>query len=221
MLLFAFLLLINLNASAEVTLKNIPCFDQVARTISEAGSPKKWLSLPQGVGSRIENFGRVEVLTQKDTTKLVLVGKTHTKTFVMYAPQCEVKVQKPFPNKNNFSDFDLAELFQENKEGLVLIWSPHMDLSIKEVTDLPKYDLKKSVTVIMDPNADEKLAKKIQEKNQWPESYLRKLDSSILEKADITIHYPSVVFYKDSKILKRIPGFNGVALKKVTKEFLP
>ena len=221
MFLLVFLSLTIFQAQAQSGLKNVPCFDQVTQAITAAGKPKQWLEIPHGVASRIDEFGRVEVLVEKNTTKLVLVGKTHTKNFVMTAPECQVQVQKPFLNKNEFSDFDLAELFKRSKEGLIVIWSPHMDLSVKEIEDLPKHDLKKEITVIMDPKADEKIAEKIQTEKKWPVSYLRRLNASLLYQSDITIHYPSVVFYKNSKILKRIPGFNGASFKKVTKEFLP
>lgn len=201
--------------------KNIACFDKVSAGIQAAGTPEQWLQIHRGVGARLTNYGHAEIYAEDTQTRLVMVNDKTTTFFLFKAPACKGELSRPVPHRNAFMDFDLAELYQRNPSGgLIYVWSPHMELSISELDNLPKLGLEHPFTVVMDPEADEALAEKIVTKKKWPREYLRRVASIELAKADVGIHYPSTAFYKNGKIVKRIPGYNGKSLPKLTEELL-
>ena len=213
------LMLSNALASTEpLVLKTIPCFDTVTSAISALGTPEKWIKLRDGVGSRIKGHGHVEVYPEEKQTKFVVVGPVNSTHFLLKAPACEGQVAQPTPHHNHFSDFDLAELYAAHPEGgAVYVWSPHMELSISEVDRLFKTKVDRPLTIIMDPKADTKLADKIAQEKGWPKAYFRRMASEELTLADVAIHLLSTVYYKNGRVLKRVPGYNGVKMNDMMK----
>jgi hypothetical protein len=202
-------------------LKDIVCLDQVTKAIDVAGTPQEWLRFPGGVASRIANYGSIEVYPEKARTRFVLATSKSTTGFILESPKCEAKILFTKESRASLRDIDVAELLKKNKNGgLIYVWSPHMELSILEAANLRKYGLTYPVTVAVDPNADTELLKKIGSDKNFSTEYTQLANSSVLFAADIGIHYPSTVFYKDGRIVKRIPGYHGAALKEIAQKVL-
>lgn len=201
--------------------KSISCFAKVTTFLDKLGTVEKWTPYPGGVGGSIAEFGTVELYQNPKSTLLLTKTTTTTTRMRWDEPKCEEQIVASEKRVVGFSDMNLSEVMIKNpKGGFVYIWSPHMELSVAEVATLEKLKLNYPFTVILDPKADVSLAKSLVEKNKLPESYLLPLDSLVLYKADITIHYPSIVFYKNGKILKRIPGQSGAGLTALINENL-
>jgi hypothetical protein len=200
---------------------SISCFGKVTAFLDKLGTVEKWMPYPGGVGGSISELGTVE-LYQNPKSTLLLTKTALTVTRMKWdEPKCEEQVSSTQKRVVGFSDINLSEVLLKNPNGgFIYIWSPHMALSVAEVATLEGLKLKYHFTVILDPKADMALAKSVAEKNKLPESYLLPLDSLVLQAADITIHYPSIVFYKNGKILKRIPGQTGSGLPALINENL-
>lgn len=193
--------------------RSIACFDQVTTFLNRLGIVSKWIAYPQGVGGVVPDFGTVEFHLSESSTFVRARTEKSVVTLEWKAPGCEEKNLGTRAGTQSFSDLDLGKLLLDNpKGGLVYIWSPHMSLSVTEVSALRELKLTYPVTVILDPKADRGLATAVARANRLPASYLQTLDSVVLQNADITIHYPSIVFYKQGKIIRRIPGYNGKSL---------
>ena len=98
-----------------------------------------------------------------------------------------------------------------------------MSLSVYELVEMQKYlaGLKIPIKVLLDTNADKNYSKNILKKYDLPLNYLEQLNSRKLEKFGINVHYPSIVFYKNSKLVKRVPGYNSeIKLNHLIKKYL-
>ena len=94
------------------------------------------------------------------------------------------------------------------KTGLIYIWSPHMPLSFQALTSIEKYKSKNQdleTIILVDPNSKiNKLKQKV------PLKWLNKADSFELKMRQAYIHYPTILFFKDGKILNRVKyGFES------------
>ena len=222
LLLFSLISLTNLaQATTPSFPKSISCFNQVTTFLDKLGTVENWTPYPGGVGGTIAKFGTVE-LYQNQKSTLLLTKTTSTVTRLRWEePKCEEQIISSGKRVPGFSDINLSEVLIKNPNGgFIYIWSPHMELSVAEVATLEGLKLKYPFIVILDPKADMTLAKSLAEKNKLPEAYLKPLDSLVLQLADITIHYPSIVFYKNGKILKRVPGQSGSGLTALINENL-
>lgn len=95
----------------------------------------------------------------------------------------------------------LAESKTRNERVIFYTWSPHMYLSLTGLDDLRRDAGGARVIPILDPNASQKVAKKIQAEHGWPADVLRTLASETLLKRGLLTHYPSYTLAKDGHLV--------------------
>jgi hypothetical protein len=221
--LVIFLLSVNSFAKSNPFFEKIPCSNKVFQAVSSLGTPKKWLKKENVVSSSLEEGGSISLEVEKDKSYLSYgLNKSRTK-FEYQSPKCKVKVVSISRDKSGFDDVALENLFEKNESGVIYIWSPHMSLSVYEMVEMQDYlkKIKVPVTILLDLNAAEDLTKSTIEKYDLSPEYALKMNSRSLEKFGANIHFPSTVFYKKGKIIKRIPGYNGEKeLNNLIKKYL-
>lgn len=114
---------------------------------------------------------------------------------------------------NEFNDMHLKKLVDEKKTGIIYLWSPQMPLSIQGVNNIIKATKQQqlNLTVLLDSNADLAQAKKMQEENKWPTSFLARANSLELEMRNAFIHFPNLLFYSHQKMQMEIaPGLKTI-----------
>lgn len=199
----------------------IPCFNALMTSLDAVGTVTEWMPFPGGVAGLMGKEKSVEVHYFDQQVDLIVKTIKSTSEFNFKMPACKAQLKSAMKNKNQYDDSSFARDLKDNQSGgMVLIWSPHMELSISEVKALVNRKLKYPVRVLLDPKTDFALASKVAKKNNLPVAYLKQLASRSLIHADILIHFPSVVFYKKGKILKRVPGYNGNALDEMSQKIL-
>lgn len=105
-----------------------------------------------------------------------------------------------------FTDWDLAELldhsFEKKQAGLIYVWSPHMNLSVKGYHEAEKVAQDKHIdfTPMLDPNAAMDMAKKVAHANHIPDVALRRFAADSLYHRNMIEHYPSFVVYRNGVI---------------------
>lgn len=105
-----------------------------------------------------------------------------------------------------FDDKNLENLLKEKPNSILFIWSPHMSLSLKSVKELTTAatELGLPITYVMDPLADQALAKSLALKNNLGPGALRRIDSFDLSMRNAQIHFPTLVVFRDGKICEGI-----------------
>ncbi|OUR96395.1 hypothetical protein A9Q84_08570 [Halobacteriovorax marinus] len=224
-LIFSFLISSPINSSeVKSLLSNLPCADQVFKSIAAIGTPKKWSKGKKStVSTSMEEGGVVVISVSKNISRLSSDAHGVKLQLEFSRPTCKMKITNLTSSKGGFQDVDLGDLLLKNKYGVIYLWSPHMSLSLFELVELQKYvkSLKIPFTILMDLHADDKFAAKLLKKYDLPLEYLNRMNSRELEKFGITVHYPSTVFYKDKKLVKRVPGYNGKkSFKDLIKKYL-
>lgn len=218
-----FILLISPLHSAEPFFKKLACANQVFSTISGVGTPTKWVKNKKLVSSKLEEGGSVSVLV-KEKQSIVSVEKELFKArAVIKAPDCKIKIKSFDNDLKGFRDENLKKLVSKNKSGMIYLWSPHMTISVQELSEifLARKKIKTPFTILLDKNADMDLAKKMVSDLKLPIDYLLTMNSRKLEKFGVTIHFPSLVIYKNGKLKKRVPGYTGVpGIQDMIKEHL-
>lgn len=201
--------------------KKIPCYDQVQVALDRAGTVTKWYPHPKGVAGSVEKFGAVEIHLKEKLSSVTLRGPKAQSTFSYLEPACHPVLSAVGSSEGVFGDLEFAVLLEKNPGGgLVYVWSPHMELSVGEVSELRNLKLGYPVSVVLDPKADGKLARSIASERKLPSEYLRNLQGQNLLDHDATIHFPTIIFYKGGKILRTLPGYSGASLPELTREIL-
>ncbi|MDG0816808.1 hypothetical protein [Bdellovibrio svalbardensis] len=99
-----------------------------------------------------------------------------------------------------FSNADLESTLRSGEVDNVMIftWSPHMPLSIKGLDEAIQFTKSNKIKliVVLDPNCDFSLAQKVAFKHQWPDTYLKTIQSSKLIERGLRVHYPSYLLIK-------------------------
>jgi hypothetical protein len=114
--------------------------------------------------------------------------------------------------RSEFQDKDLDKLLsiskKTHKKGLIYIWSPHMPLSLRGVHEAKKITKSKGIelTVVLDPYASADLAAKVATRESFPKAYLRPLESRVLLEKNMTLHFPSVIPYRDGTLARDMRG---------------
>ena len=223
LLILIILTIFQVQAKDEF-LKNLPCADQVYGHIDALGEPLKWSLVEKGVvSSKLKNGGDVKLSVKGEKT--LVESNSHGVEFSGYylKPLCALSITKMSSANGGFTDLDLNNLLIKSKAGIIYVWSPHMSLSVFELVEMKKYakKLKVDITVLMDLNSDAKFSKNIVSEYKLPVEYLKRVNSRKLEAFGSNIHFPSMVLYKNGKLIKRIPGFNGEKeFKRLIKEYL-
>ncbi|MEP6780919.1 MAG: hypothetical protein ABJC26_13575 [Gemmatimonadaceae bacterium] len=108
--------------------------------------------------------------------------------------------------KNAFTDAALDSLIHRNDRGMVYVWSPGMPLSVKGLTEAKATAAKLGIafTAIVAEAAANDIAATIAKVDT------RDMQSLELVYRNATIHYPSVLFYANHKIVDGvIPGYRN------------
>lgn len=137
---------------------------------------------------------------------------------VTFNRSCEAKMSvrkvANYSLKGGFTDFDLAQLLSSNNKGLILSWSPGMNLSIVAIKNAQAAakTRKLPLTILLDPYANEKKAQALLEKEGLKGISLQKISSFELISRNVLLHYPNLVMYKQGEITgPLVPGLMNVA----------
>jgi hypothetical protein len=114
-----------------------------------------------------------------------------------------------------FTDTDLSVVKNSTKmqkgAGLLYTWSPHMNLSVKGLDEaMQRSKGGERLVVLLDPNCNQELAKKIAKEHDWNESVLRTNASRVLIKRGFRVHFPSYQFVSRGELRgPLIPGYKS------------
>jgi hypothetical protein len=102
-----------------------------------------------------------------------------------------------------FTDEALAARLAEGDAGVILLWSPHMPLSVDEHAELQAAaaGLKLSVAAVLDPAADPDYARRVARERGLPDSVLQPLASVELAFRGMTTHAPSVQVFAEGRLV--------------------
>jgi len=179
--------------------------------MTSTGGIDEWLDLGTSGVSALSNRGhKLSIFPKKDSTFVSIHKNGSEYLFDLKGPTCStsLKVNKNIP-PSSFTDYELAQLFKSSKAGMIYLWSPHMELSINEMKLLSQQTFSKKITFLFDHQASPKLEEKLKGQGISSENF-RRQKSHLLDSYNINAHYPSLVLYKNGKIVKMLPGMNGV-----------
>jgi len=105
--------------------------------------------------------------------------------------------------ENGFTDEELASRLARGDAGVILVWSPHMPLSVDQ------YDVLASVTrelglalvAVLDPEADPAYGRRVARERGLPDAVLQPLDGIELAFRGMTTHAPSVQVFADGRLV--------------------
>lgn len=109
----------------------------------------------------------------------------------------------------SMDDTKLLTQMVNNKEGIIVMYSPGMNHSWTAIERLQKIGKEQNLPIsfVMDPFASEKVAKDEAKKHHVSLNSFEKLSSLELAYRDATMHYPSFFVYKNGAIVgNMIPG---------------
>lgn len=175
------------------------------RAIPEAPGPTgdRALRMPTGtlglwVRLTVDPAGEVALLHVGD-------GAARSLTF---GPSCQPIVaevdRRPTPGA--FSDPDLAARLATGDSGVILVWSPHMPLSVDQYDVLATVtkELGLSLVAVLDPGADVDYARRVAAERHLPASAAQPLESTELAYRGMTTHAPSVHVFANGKLKGRV-----------------
>lgn len=107
------------------------------------------------------------------------------------------------PGAGAFTDEVLAARLAQDDAGAILVWSPHMPLSVDEYAELQHAAaaLDLSLVVVLDPAADAGYASRVAAERGLPESALLRLASVELAFRGMTTHAPSVQVFAAGRLV--------------------
>ena len=112
------------------------------------------------------------------------------------------------------TDAGLAALLTATGSGVILIWSPHMPLSVDAHAHVAAAAnaLGVPLTTLLDPGADVDYARVAAARAGLPTTALRTFDSTVLAAHHATLHAPSVLVYADAQpVGVAVPGYRDAA----------
>ncbi len=228
-----FILLINLAIAApSLSLTNLQkqtpeiefkCFKKMQKLINNEKPKGEWrrkvnpdmtLSFvkPTKVLSRwirLERSGELEIFKRQTP---------YDEMIVSYNRNCEGKMSarkiSNYEMKDGFTDFELATLLSNNQKGLILSWSPGMNLSVEAIKNaqLTAKEKKLPLTILLDPYADLKKAQDLLNKQGLSGVVMKKISSFELISRNVLLHFPNLVMYKNGEITgPLVPGLMNTA----------
>lgn len=217
----------NALTNTEGTLSHIPCESAFFKTLEGWEVPAKWSETP---GSDMSE--RVMHATTK-SPGVSLDVKVKNKRTIAYrnAPDSVIEVSWSEPAcvasiayvphhvpQNAFTDADLKKLLAQSarhhSSGIIYFWSPHMNYSVTGVKEMKKiaHDMHLEVTFLLDPKAALNLNKQVQREQNFPNAYMRTVESRELLDRHIMLHFPSMVLYSNGKLMSHwLPGYKQPA----------
>lgn len=142
--------------------------------------------IPEGtVISRSRDSGRIEV--------------------VLDEKKCAQKV-KSYSHKKSvgFTDRDLAKFVTKNKTGVIYVWSPRMDLSVKGISEMKAAAKKKRLPLLILLDKDVSSAEKSKLEKSLGKDAVKTVDSFELKMRHAQLHFPAIFVFKNQKILSEV-----------------
>ncbi|MEZ5287310.1 MAG: hypothetical protein R2712_21405 [Vicinamibacterales bacterium] len=102
-----------------------------------------------------------------------------------------------------FTDERLAARLARGDRGVILVWSPHMPLSVDEFAELETATARLGLAfeAVLDPAAEPGYASRVAGERQLPAGALRTLASIELTFRGMTTHAPSVQVFADGRLV--------------------
>lgn len=119
-----------------------------------------------------------------------------------------------------FTDDNLQKLVSHGGKGMVYAWSPHMPLSLAGLKEAQRAAKKMhlKLTVVLDPHANEIIARRSATKNKWDPETLRKIESLELFNRKMCTHFPAILLYARGKMVG--PVYAGYKPEKTYRQFI-
>jgi hypothetical protein len=158
-----------------------------------------------GVWVRLAVDMRGEPLVERVTAALV-EGRS-------YGPRCEavsLGVQERPIAEDAWTDAALAERLGRSDTGVILLWSPHMPLSVDafDVLEALTRELGIDLVAILDPASDPSYAREVARERGIPSESLRPLGGIELAFRGMTTHAPSVQVFAGGRLAGPVvPGY--------------
>lgn len=224
-----FLLFLPFSLFADAQNRSITCFNQVTDTLMKLNVIQPWIKIQQSKGfvlseskaANKQKFSVWMVVTENETN--LVIKKSDALLQHSFRPESECRISTRFFKGNSESIFSTLDFFKAagaHSKFVILLWSSHMAISLKQLEDLKGKKFNVPVIFVLDENADVEISKKYILKEKLPVSYLRKWNF-IGKLPDSIEHYPSALFVKDGQVVKYVPGYSTPAiLEKLIKDYL-
>ncbi len=142
--------------------------------------------IPEGtVLSRSRDAGRIEVMLDQKKCSPLVKSFSHKRT-------------------QGFSDKDLAEFVSKNKTGVIYVWSPRMDLSVKGIAEIKKAAKDKKLPLLILLDKDVSAAEKSQLEKALGKDVVKTADSFELRMRHVEMHFPAVLVFKNKKMVSKV-----------------
>lgn len=216
--------LTTLGASTTLPerLSGAQCAENVATWIKPYGIHGEGFSVPaaQRTGMIFKyptgELGRWLLLDFGESSAKVSLVSTESILIAHWDDKCvltEATEPPPFTTKDgSFTDQHLSALMETAGTGVIYTWSPHMNFSVKGIPEIFEVcnSLEVTCQVLLDPNADSKLAKMVGEREGISADILRQPASVELLFRDLYIHSPSLLLFQDGKLQGPVvPGYRS------------
>jgi|GEM_PF-4532557 len=112
----------------------------------------------------------------------------------------------------SFNDANLDAMLKREKTGIIYIWSPHMKYSLRGMREILKIAkaLKVHVEVLVEGAASDAALRDVQNTEKIDPKYMRAVDSLDIVMRHTTLHYPSMLLFKDGEVLDfMLPGYEA------------
>jgi len=125
-----------------------------------------------------------------------------------FGPSCEPilsRATRPVV-EGVFTDRDLAARLAQGDTGVILVWSPHMPLSVDQYGVLAAVtkELGLSLVTVLDPGADVDYARRVAAERQLPSSATQPIGGIELAFRGVTTHAPSVQVFAGGTLNGRV-----------------
>lgn len=142
--------------------------------------------IPQGtVLSRSRHSGRIEVMLDEKKCAQKVKSYNHKKA-------------------SGFTDKDLAKFVTKNKTGVIYVWSPRMDLSVKGISEIKSAAKEKKLPLLILVDKDVSPAEKTKLEKSLGKDVVKTVDSFELNMRHAQMHFPAILVFKNQKILSEV-----------------
>jgi len=162
-----------------------------------------------GVWVRLTVDPRGEALVERVTAALI--------EGLRFGPNCEAvdagRNERPVA-QDAWTDAALAERLRQGDTGVILLWSPHMPLSVDAygVLQALTQDMGIGLVAILDPAADTAYARSVALERGMPSATLRPLGGIELAFRGMTTHAPSLQMFAGGRFAgPMLPGYRDGA----------
>lgn len=210
---------LNLNSLDKLTPQaEFKCFSHMQKLIDKERPRGEWRRKvnPDMTMSFVRPTSTLSRWIRIERTRELEVFKRQSpydEMIVTYNRACEAKLSvrkiENYALKGGFTDFELASLLARNTKGLILSWSPGMNLSVEAIKNAQAAARAKKLplTVLLDPYADINKARALLEKKGLKNIDMKKISSFELISRNVLLHYPNLVMYKKGEITgPLVPG---------------